>query len=263
MNRYSDEINQLNMVSNELHDLVLRLTVNIKTDREGTFTPRTQFSERLYELLDSLQYRLSSVRWHLDNLCYQHLSYENQLKKNPKNITSYNGHTFLYFLFDDFIFNLISLYDYLGCFINLAFINENKPGLMWGRMAHAARNPNNWFSYCDLGKKISQHNKKWVQKLENFRAEIIHCNTKIGSRKNCLSWSVGESIQHQLICTIPEDIVEMLELGNCKRNKAGVDLQFGAIEIGFRSIKALKEISEIALLNCTQNSLNFIKTNKK
>jgi hypothetical protein len=257
MKRYSKEGAQFNLAVNELFTLIIRLTLNIKTDREGMFTDHTQFSERLYELSGSIQYRLSSVRWHLRNLCEQHVLFEKQLRSGlGGQKIAYFG-KYLYFLFDDFIFNLISLYDYFGSYFNLAFINSNKPGLMWGRMAGAARSPNNEFSYCVLGKNISKHNSEWVQKLENFRAEIIHYNIKIGGDKKKMSWTLGENLNFQLMCSIPDDVVKILKLENCKKNEVGVDLQFGAIEIGSRSIQALSHLANIALQNCTTNGVVF------
>jgi hypothetical protein len=264
MKRYKNEFEQFNDSVSDLFSLITRLTLNIKTDREGMFTDRTQFSERLYELSGSIQYRLSSVNWHLKNLCTHHVSSENKLAKEGvgSQETTYLTH-YMYYLFDDFIFNLISLYDYFGSYFNLAFINSNKPGLMWGRMAKAARDPNNDFSQCVLAKNIKIHNSKWVQNLENVRAEIIHYNIKKGGDKKKMSWSVGEDIQFHLMASLPEDIVKILDLNDCKKNDLGVDLQFGAIEIGMRSIKTLCKLTDIALKQCTTDSIKFTPENKK
>ena len=257
MKRYSEESEQFNSAVDELFNLVIRLTVNVKTDREGMFTDRTQFSERLYELSGSIQYRLSSVSWHLRTLCQQHVSFERQYRNDPANENATYFGQYLYFLFDDFIFNLISLYDYFGSYFNLAFINENKPGLMWGRMAKAARDKNNAFSHCTLGKSVSDHNRKWVQKLENFRAEIIHYNIKTGGDKKKISWKQRENVKFQLMYSIPDDVVKILNLEKCKKNDIGVDLQFGAIEIGRRSIESLRCLTDVAIHNCTTNSVKF------
>jgi hypothetical protein len=263
MKRYKDDFEKFSDSVSELFSLITRLTLNIKTDREGMFTDRTQFSERLYDLSGSIQYRLSSVSWHLSNLCKHHVISEQKLAKNGVGSSETTYLTqYLYYHFDDFIFNLVSLYDYFGSYFNLAFINSNKPGLMWGRMAKAARDPNNDFSYCTLAKNIKVHNSEWVQNLENIRAEIIHYNIKEGGDKKKMSWSVGEKVKFHLMANIPDDVVKTFNLNSCKRNDLGVDLQFGAIEIGTRSIESLCKLTTIALTECTTNSIKFIDRNK-
>ncbi len=76
MIRYKNVLKEYHESLREFHSLITKLTMNIKEDNEGLFTDRTQFSERLYELLGSLQYRLNAVDWHLRNLCQQHNNFK-------------------------------------------------------------------------------------------------------------------------------------------------------------------------------------------
>ncbi|HDZ85596.1 MAG TPA: hypothetical protein ENH35_03565 [Candidatus Moranbacteria bacterium] len=232
--------------------------MNIKQDVEGLYTERTQFSERLYELMGSIQYRLNAVDWHLRNLCQQHNYYEQKIAKNGLESSGWSEQYSLYYLFDDFIFNLISLYDYFGSYIYLSFVDQNKQKKMWSRLANAAGNQNNYFSNCILAKKIFKHHREWVIKLNDYRAQIIHYKLNHGHAKKRISISVKEGIQKtELMYSVPDDLVKLLNLQNCHKNETGFDLQFGAIEIAERSIVSLKELAQTALDRCTLNSIQF------
>jgi len=259
MNRYKNILAEYHSGLKEFHTLIIQLTMNIKQDYGGLFTDRTQFSERLYELSSSIQYRLLSVDWHLQNLCREHAYSENKLKNHGIGKIDPRQH-YLYFIFDDFIFNLISLYDYFGSYCYLAFIDHNEHKKMWSNLANAAGSQNNSFSYCILGKEVFKHHRNWAKKLIDFRAEIIHYKLKTGGEKRKISITkVGETYhaKYQLMYSIPDDLVKLLKLENCKKNEVGIDLQFGAIEIGKKSILSFNKLTKIALTHCTKNKMRF------
>jgi len=256
MERYKDKLSEYFSIADRLSTLLTQLTMNIKEDREGLYTDRTQFSKRLYELNDSIQYRLSAVGWHLLNLCSSHSNLEVKFKKQPQNDNTYYEQS-LYFIFDDFIFNLLSLYDFYANFIGLSFIDDKKQKIMWGGLARSSTNPNNEFSLCELARAISEHNRNWAQKLQEFRAEIIHYNVNKGNNKKRISWTKGEDVKYQLLYSIPENLVKLLKLDNSKKNDAGIDLQFGAIKIGKKSISVIIQLTELAIRNCTNNSVKI------
>lgn len=246
----------------ELHSLVTKLTTNIKEDMEGLFTNRTQFSERLYELLDSIQYRLNAVDWHLRNLCQHHDYFERKLAEKGLGSADWSEQHSLYYLFDDFIFNLISLYDYFGSYLYSSFVDPNKPKKMWSRLAKAASDKNNDFSNCIIAKEILQHHREWVAKLNDYRAEVIHYKLNHGNAKKKISIDVAKGLKKaELMYSLPNNLVELMKLHDCHKNESGVDLQFGAIEIAKRSIIALNKLTKIALNSCTHNSIQFNENN--
>ncbi len=260
MIRYKHVLKEYHGSLSDLHSLITKLTMNIKEDTEGLFTERTQFSDRLYELLRSIQYRLNSVEWHLRNLCQQHNYYEKILAKEGLGNSKWSEQHSLYYLFDDFIFNLISLYDYFGSYIYLSFVDQNKTKKMWNRLAKAAGDKNNDFSNCILAKAVFTHHKEWVANLNNYRAEIIHYKLNHGNAIKKISVDVAKGISNtKLMYSVPDDLVRLLTLGNCYKNEAGVDLHFGAIEIAKRSVFSLKELTSTALKSCTLNSIQFKK----
>lgn len=235
-----------------------KLTMNIREDLEGLYKERTQFSNRLYDLLGSIQYRMNAVEWHLRNLCQQHSLFEQKLAQKGLGSSEWHEHHSLYYLFDDFIFNLISLYDYFGSFVYLSFIDPNKQKKMWGKLAKAAGDSNNEFSNCELAQKIFKHHREWVANLNDYRAEIIHYNFKRGGAKKKISIdNVKKTQKTELMYSLPSDLVKRLKIENCKENETGVDLQFGAIEIARRSFSSLKCLAELALTTCTRNSIKF------
>lgn len=117
--------------------------MNIKKDKEGLFKKHTQFSNRLYELGSSIQYRLVSVDWPLWNICREHAFMEHNLLKNRIVNNQEHRKDYGYYLFDDFIFNLISLYDYFGSYLYLSFIDNNehkKCGAVWQKLPESQVN---------------------------------------------------------------------------------------------------------------------------
>jgi hypothetical protein len=258
MKRYENIIKSYHEDMKQIHSLMTKLTMNIKGDLEGLFTERTQFSNRLYDLLGSVQYRQNAVEWHLRNLCTQHSQFEQNLYKSAFADSSWYKYDTLNYLFDDFVFNLISLYDYFGSFLYVSFVDPQKPKKMWSRLANAAGNKNNEFSNCLLAKEIFQHHREWVIKLNQYRAEVIHYNLKQGNAKKKISIdNVKGTMKAELQVSLPEDLVKLLSLEECKQNENGVDMQFGAIEIVKRSTKGIKKLTQTALTKCTTNSIKF------
>lgn len=261
MDRYKYALTEYHQSLSQFHSLVTRLTMNIKKDKEGLFKDHTQFSNRLYELSSSIQYRLISVDWHLRNICREHSFMEHNLLKNGLVNNQEHRKDYGYYLFDDFIFNLISLYDYFGSYLYLSFIDNNEHKKMWSSLAKAAGSVHNPFSYCTLGKEVFEHNRKWASKLINFRAEVIHYKHRTGGEKRRMTVSnikngIGQA-RCQLMYSIPEDLVKHLNLESCVKNELGVDLQFGSIEIGKKAFIAFEKLSKIALTKCTKNSIEF------
>ncbi|WP_200285277.1 hypothetical protein [Rhabdochromatium marinum] len=117
------------------------------------------------------------------------------------------------------------------------------------------------FSYCILGKKIFEHNKELAGKLIDSRAGIIHHKLRTGVNKRRMTISniedgIGQA-KCEIMYSIPDDLVKRLVLGKCVRKDLGVDLQFGSIEIGKKSIFAFEYLSKVALTTCTENSIEF------
>uniref|UniRef100_UPI0040575985 hypothetical protein n=1 Tax=Candidatus Electronema sp. TaxID=2698783 RepID=UPI0040575985 len=253
MERYTDKLKELESKHKKLEEKLCTLILNIREDQpEGMFT-RNQYATRLGDIHKSILYRINSIRWHIYNLCHYHSAYEKKLydNSNPNNTLSLCS-LYSSYIFDDFIFNLISLYDYFGSCFYIAFANETQPKKTWRSLAKLCSDKNNDFYYCKLAENIRNHNRTWVQKIEDFRASVIHYGIKRGEFKVVLSDHCKYGRKDRIICALPDEIVKILPNNNNHQiNEIGIDLQFGTIEIWKETLESLYELSEIANNTCT------------
>ncbi len=132
---------------------------------------------------------------------------------------------------------------------------------MWNNLASAAGDKKHDFSNCILAKNIFKHHRRWVAKLHRYRCDIIHyklIHGNDGNAKKKISIDVKKGFQKTaLMYSVPDELVKLLRLHDCHKNDAGVDLQFGAIEIAKQSINTLKELTTTTLKKCTRNSIEF------
>jgi len=232
---------------------VIGLAMNIIVDREGNLAAKTNLTDEIFLLRDSVLYRLSALGWHIHTICKQHEQIENAFKKDPQ------GHILIYsnniqsFSFDDFIFNLVSLYDYYANLLAYVFIGQNKKKMGWNSFSRACMDKSNPISKIDFAPIIAAHENEWVKRLQEFRAEIIHYNLNQGKSRQQISVRQGEEAKFKVMFSVPEKLAKRLKLESPIHDGVGVDLQHGVIEIASRSIKWLGELTKTITLQHTQN----------
>lgn len=75
------------------------------------------------------------------------------------------------FLFDSIIFNTISFFDYLSCFLSFIIFNDKKS--QWQSIANSARTKSS-FKETEIAKTIDNLDRVFVSKLNQYRSELIH-----------------------------------------------------------------------------------------
>jgi hypothetical protein len=134
--------------------------------------------KRFSEISHSILSRISSIIFHYEIL-------DSIYSSNRKIITSQwdpiIDHQFAIkqkFVFDSIIFNAISLFDYFSCLVTFTReSNKDNWRKMWISLASYSRN-NNEFKQSSLGTKIIEIDRIWLSKLNAYRAELIHYDTK-------------------------------------------------------------------------------------
>ena len=87
---------------------------------------------------NALNYRFTSVQWHLSQLS----TIENQMKsevsvldvQTDKVDIALKYHQLSSFYFDDIVFNIISLFDYLAALLSLIFTNNKSKRFKWNQL---------------------------------------------------------------------------------------------------------------------------------
>jgi len=227
--------------------------MNVVVDKEGNLAAKTNYTDELFLLRDSVLYRLSALGWHIHNICKQHEHIENAFKRDP------HGHVLIYsnniqsFSFDDFIFNLISLYDYYANLLAYVFIGQNKKRMGWNSFSRACMDKGHPISKIDFAQIIATHENEWVKRLQEFRAEIIHYNLNQGKSRQQISVKQGEEVKYKVMFSVPEKLSKRLKLESPIHDGVGVDLQHGVIEIATLSIKWFGDLTNSITLKHTQN----------
>jgi hypothetical protein len=93
------------------------------------------------------------------------------------------------FVFDDLIFNALSLFDYVGNFVGFAFYGEQRKKAKWDRIQKYARDgdheardhPSKRISSGRAGERILRAQKDLVGILSDYRADLIHSAYRVPS----------------------------------------------------------------------------------
>lgn len=258
MKKYEQALNKYRSTSEELNIQVIELALNVVVDKVGNLASETPFTKGIDQLRKSVLYRLSSLGWHLHNLCRQHDQFEQAFRAHQQDSIIMSGKNIQFFIFDDFIFNLISLYDYYANLIAYFLIGENKKKIGWQSLAKAARDKKNRFSTLSVAGDIAAHENDWVRRIRDFRAELIHYNLSMGNDLQRISMRPGEDVKFELLYSVPEKLAKKLDLKAPVHEGVGIDLQLGAIEIGESSINWLSSLTGRICSKFTKNRMHRV-----
>ncbi|MEI6347262.1 MAG: hypothetical protein WCP69_04860 [Bacteroidota bacterium] len=142
--------------------------------------------DNILRFKDNIQYRLFSATHQylvlLKELWGAESYLQNLYKKNPRYINSFpfenpffdKVEQELSSVFDNVIFQVTSIFDYLShivCYIT--FTNKTNT-LYWTKLARASRGQNNDFSNIELKNIIDIVDRRFVGKLYDYRSRLIH-----------------------------------------------------------------------------------------
>ena len=186
-----DEIrNKIEKVSNNIKELSIEYLFNgipaIIDNKPTLLLNPIPKNDYMIILRDSIQYKFRSILFHRYIFKQVIDSFNKQLSKDY----NHNKHHELFYscteqamyVVDDIIFHLISLFDYLGNLVGFLFYGDNKRRIKWDGIVRCCKNPE-WENNNTGSNKINRSNvsiivqileRKILQKLREFRAELIH-----------------------------------------------------------------------------------------
>lgn len=134
------------------------------------------------QVRESLLYRIKAIVYHIEILINQRKAINEQIGKefsnntaNPVSIENLIIHQ--YYFFDDILFNLLSMFDYVSAMIGFMF--ENKY-YKWNSLVRSARNNNTAIGNKVFAKDIIELHSDWVDALIEIRSDLIHRRPKFG-----------------------------------------------------------------------------------
>ena len=137
---------------------------------------------RVVELRDALVYRFDGLLYHLDMMEKERrAAHMLAADGDPRPDTDLARQTSLRqrFLFDDVVFNAVSLFDYIGRFIGLTLQDDQNMKLRWDRCYKWAKHPatgrgKNHIYGTRTADIVVEVDEEWVRRLATFRSRVIH-----------------------------------------------------------------------------------------
>lgn len=131
-----------------------------------------------YIIRNSILYRLQSIRFHvlLEMEIYKKIiqKFRDNFFNNQtdEHYLLLDGTDQMLYIFDDIVFNSVSLLDYMGNIIGLLY--QNKMNLKWNSICKSAYDKNNSLSKTEIAPIIIKHNCEWINHLYEYRSSLIH-----------------------------------------------------------------------------------------
>lgn len=158
----SKELNQLNSQFRSISNKMMAVAMDYKTYIDVNIKDND-----IYELRDSMLYRLNAAKFHLEILTGIITNTDLELTtsfrkmKAPNNMMGLNMHfetrvNQISFLSDSLIFHLVSGFDYISNLVEYICRNTKKKRLMWTQLAKSVRDKNNDFSKFTIAKMIDK-----------------------------------------------------------------------------------------------------------
>jgi hypothetical protein len=172
-----------------------------------------------FSLRDAVTYRFDSLLYHHRLVVESHEAAQEAIRTNHE-----RGRDILRevatsqrFLFDDVIFNSISLFDYLGHFGGLMLRNSRGPRLRWDKFykwskhASAGAGVGNPIYGTRTAALVVEADEGWVRKLTGLRSDIIHYESEKVDGRIRMEWRGQDSMATQLLdAYVPRSFLKSL-----------------------------------------------------
>jgi hypothetical protein len=200
-------------------------------------------------LRDSIQHRATSVMWHVAVLYDGREGVRRRFEQD--NVASFEAtdadpmpliHYMRRqsFLFDDLLFNTVSLFDYIGHLIGVTRFAGKKH--VWSQVAAQCRK-----TPCRVPERLAsvvvEANERWIRALDQFRDDLIHYEDPARSGQESFDF---ETTTMTWTVWMPDDLrVRLAALGmtaeRIEVEDAGLTIARAAFDTGIAVIRALWE----------------------
>ncbi len=199
-------------------------------------------------LRDSIIYRLFSIRFHLYLIGNTQGNIVKSMEKRFPNddIELFLiGRDRLLYLFDDIVFGLCSLLDYIGNMIGLIYIGQHKANIKWNGCIKSCRDKNNLLSNYSISKYLIEQDKLWASDLYCYRSRLIHDKKdNVGAKRVITLGNEGVSIRFNVEKpTMFLNIIKEYSKNNDIDDQNIIDIAFWLMK---KNLSVIKYIIEIA-----------------
>lgn len=172
---FDKKINSLSDDINTFQNLFHRFNIEYLNKISGTLDVTR--NSNYYVIRDSIFFRYDSIVFHLKLLQSIQKNQYDILNNKKNKLEAIHNLDFRFMdqqfqLFDSIIFHTISLFDYLGNLIGL--ISKGEVKMKWDGIMNSINDKNNSFSKFEISTIIKAIHHDLVDKLYNYRSELIH-----------------------------------------------------------------------------------------
>lgn len=181
----------------------------------------------IYELRDSINYRIKSANLHFYLLIIRKLEIEHRFAKMLKDKpTVFDGFIMgnphfdmaadeMMSIYDSIIFHLSSCFDYLAMLTQFVFGKNPEAKLQWITLVKHCHNTESEFSKRKFVENIKKVDSEFVSKFNDYRAELIHrkkstsfanVSWELNSGKVTTQFQCSEKIKSNLKKIIDKDL---------------------------------------------------------
>lgn len=180
-------LKDIQSLAKSLHGSLIKFGINYHSIILGGDFGKQEQWEPFMILRNSIFYKVDCINFHLGLLFQldEHIlkQLSTVLFNQEKEIEIiYEKGDQQFFLFDDIVFHIISLFDYLGNLIGFLFYGKQRMKLKWKGVLRCCENPT--WEKNKMGREkirssnacsvILKHHKKLLSKLEEYRASLFH-----------------------------------------------------------------------------------------
>lgn len=216
---------------------IIKLTIAY-TNRKHAVWP-DPVGREIHKRKNALLYRWSAVWWHV-SLAEQAIVTVRSQARNPENrgnlpfiLANKRDHGYL---FDDAVFNLISMFDYLAGLIGLVLTSDVHKWHKWNSLVKTVRA--NDFDRPKASEMLINAHQGWVDKLSGYRAGVYHEKSDIGGAEYLEDL---ERAEVQVRYFVPEGAMRVIPIF---KGRDKVDLTDGLREIVEKSCLLQRQILE-------------------
>jgi hypothetical protein len=174
----SNELNQMNNQFDSIGKKMMAVAMDYKTYIDANVKDND-----IYDLRDSMLYRLNAAKFHLEilsgitsNTDLELTTYYRNSPDSQQRLTIHfeNRVNQISYLSDSLIFHLVSGFDYMSNLVEYICGDSKKKKLMWTQLAKSVRDKNNRYNTLTIANTIDQLDREFIGKLYDHRSYIIH-----------------------------------------------------------------------------------------
>src|SRR3990172_8476652 len=223
------------------------------------------YQEAFLAIRDSIIYRFDSMCFHVVLMTARQLEALKSLEKEPPTFDERDLLESLarqhQFLFDDIIFNTISLLDYLGNIVGLGFYGAHLTKMNWNGAYEYAKHyaqgsKKNRIFGSSTAECLIRHHQEWVNRLYEYRARLIHDKEQKTGGSIAMIWQ-GD-LWHELTITAPKSFVKAFPVSTDKL----CDGELQAILGGFLLVEKTASAA-IEMMKCLREDMARLDATKK